>query len=193
MYRVSTFLDSIYLALFQTGTFHSTLEQKFLPTYNFSEKFPATKFSSSWIRFTKFEISRNFRFLWKQIALLWMYKISQFPVIHRLKHPENRVGGWVGGANEQSKKVGCPYPESESSDVRMLGQQGAWRRGACATCVSRGSSSVSRVPLAVVDTALVQQCQLARPRTKVRAVSWRGESRSSAQTRSRGSLAISSP
>lgn len=47
MYRVSTFLDSICLALFETGTFDSTLERKFLRTYNFSEKFPATKFSSS--------------------------------------------------------------------------------------------------------------------------------------------------
>lgn len=47
MYRVSTFLDSICLALFETGTFDSTLEQKFLRTYNYSEKFPATKFSSS--------------------------------------------------------------------------------------------------------------------------------------------------
>lgn len=47
MYRVSTFLDSICLALFETGTFDSTLEQKFLRTYDFSEKFPATKFSSS--------------------------------------------------------------------------------------------------------------------------------------------------
>lgn len=46
MYRVPTFLDSICLALFETGTFDSTLEQKFLPTQNFSEECPATKFSS---------------------------------------------------------------------------------------------------------------------------------------------------
>lgn len=46
MHRVSTFLDSICLALSETGTFDSTLEQKFLRTYNFSEKFPASKFSS---------------------------------------------------------------------------------------------------------------------------------------------------
>lgn len=72
MHRVSTFLDSICLALSETETFDSTLEQKFLRTYNFSEKFPASKFSSCWILFAKFEISRNFRFLSKQIALLWM-------------------------------------------------------------------------------------------------------------------------